>query len=282
VWLGNFSAAAFIFHLYGLNTVSQKKCPKCGENNPAEAVMCWACYTPLAGGATASPHAATPGSASQSYNEGSTKKAIAPWQIGAILASLLVIGVGGAFMLNRPSASTDTSTSVVTPPSTVPFVGEAPIQVYAGSSTGGGGGATAPVTPAQPTQAGQMLFTVSLPPKDGIPWGTMAIVPSGTSSAQNPVSLAAAASQQAMTGGKWDGLYVYVFSDAASAQTFRQYQSGRGGQPLRSNDYSALQRLWSRVPVRYEYSKGKEAIRYPSRNPGSWWNGSSSFRPAKI
>lgn len=24
-------------------------CPKCGEGNPAEAVMCWACYTPLSG-----------------------------------------------------------------------------------------------------------------------------------------------------------------------------------------------------------------------------------------
>jgi hypothetical protein len=33
--------------------VASKKCPKCGEDNPAEAVMCWACYTPLsaAGGA---------------------------------------------------------------------------------------------------------------------------------------------------------------------------------------------------------------------------------------
>ena len=28
-------------------------CPKCGEENPAEAVMCWACYTPLHGQSTA-------------------------------------------------------------------------------------------------------------------------------------------------------------------------------------------------------------------------------------
>ncbi|RYG70864.1 hypothetical protein EON80_06595 [bacterium] len=30
--------------------MASKKCPKCGEDNPAEAVMCWACYTPLSGG----------------------------------------------------------------------------------------------------------------------------------------------------------------------------------------------------------------------------------------
>jgi len=27
--------------------VDEKDCPKCGEDNPEEAVMCWACYTPL-------------------------------------------------------------------------------------------------------------------------------------------------------------------------------------------------------------------------------------------
>ena len=262
--------------------MSQKKCPKCGENNPAEAVMCWACYTPLAGGATASPQATAPGFAGQGNNEAATKKAVAPWQIG-LIGAVLLAGVGGAFMvMSRPPVDTDIPLAVALPPD-VSLGGamSAPIGTYPGPSSGPGAGAAGPVTPSvAPT--GTMLFTVSLPPKDGVPWGTMAIVPSASSSAQNPASLAAAASQQAMTGGKWDGLYVYVFSDAASAQRFRQYQSGRGGQPLKANDYSALQDLWSRVPVRYEYSNGKEAIRYPSRNPGSWWGGSSSFRPAKI
>ena len=36
---------------------AQKQCPKCGEKNPAEAVMCWACYTSLSGGAMAAPPA---------------------------------------------------------------------------------------------------------------------------------------------------------------------------------------------------------------------------------
>ena len=34
-----------------------QKCPKCGEENPAEAVMCWACYTPLS---AAKAHAPRP------------------------------------------------------------------------------------------------------------------------------------------------------------------------------------------------------------------------------
>ena len=31
------------------------KCPKCGEESPADAVMCWACYTPLGAGRASAP-----------------------------------------------------------------------------------------------------------------------------------------------------------------------------------------------------------------------------------
>lgn len=33
------------------NRSRHQDCPKCGEDNPIEAVMCWACYTPLGSGA---------------------------------------------------------------------------------------------------------------------------------------------------------------------------------------------------------------------------------------
>ncbi len=259
--------------------MSQKKCPKCGENNPAEAVMCWACYTPLAGGATAMPHASAP--VGQSASTEKTKNSVAPWQIAAIVVALVAVGVSVA-MMSRSSGSSNADTTPYAAPAPQPDTGSGrpAITVYAEGPTGAAGASA--VSPAQPSQPGQMLFTVSLPPKEGVAWGTMAIVPSGTSSNQNAAALAAAACQQAVSGGKWDGLYVYVFSDADSALKFRQYQSGRGGEPLKSSDYSALQSLWSQVPVRYEYSRGNEAIRYPSKSPGGWWSGSSPWHRAKI
>jgi len=258
--------------------VSQKKCPKCGENNPAEAVMCWACYTPLAGGATAMPHASAP--VGQSASTEKTKNSVAPWQIAAIVVALVAVG-GSVAMMGRTKPDTDTTTyaAPAAPPDASSGSGPA-IATYVEGSPGAAGASA--VSPAQPSQPGQMLFTVSLPPKEGVAWGTMAIVPSGTSSNQNAAALAAAACQQAVSGGKWDGLYVYVFSDADSAQKFRQYQSGRGGEPLKSSDYNALQSLWAQVPVRYEYSRGNEAIRYPSKSPGGWWSGSSPWHRAKI
>lgn len=258
--------------------MSQKKCPKCGENNPAEAVMCWACYTPLAGGATAMPHASAP--VGQSASAERTKNSVAPWQIAVIGVALLVAVVGSFAMMSRAKPDTDTTPYAAPAPPPDVSSGSGPaISTYVEGSAGAAGASA--VSPAQPSQPGQMLFTVSLPPKSGVAWGTMAIVPSGAAAGQE-AALAAAACQQAVSGGKWDGLYVYVFSDAASAQKFRQYQSGRGGEPLKSSDYNALQSLWSQVPVRYEYSRGNEAIRYPSKSPGGWWSGSSPWHRAKI
>ncbi len=37
-----------------MNNTNQK-CPHCGEENPAEAVMCWTCYTPLRAGKASAP-----------------------------------------------------------------------------------------------------------------------------------------------------------------------------------------------------------------------------------
>ena len=224
------------------------------------------------------PHASAP--VGQSASEGKTKNSVAPWQIGLCLFALAAVG-GSFAMMSRAKPDTDTTPYAAPAPPPDASSGSGPaITVYAEGSAGPAGASA--VSPAQPAQPGTMLFTVSLPPKEGVAWGTMAIVPSGTSSNQNAAALAAAACQQAVSGGKWDGLYVYVFSDADSAQKFRQYQSGRGGEPLKSSDYNALQSLWSQVPVRYEYSRGFEAVRYPSKSPGGWWSGSSSFHRAKI
>ena len=60
--------------------MNPKKCPKCGESNPPEAVMCWACYTPLSGSAGSGPSSqSTPAHAAESE-----KKAIPPWQLGLV------------------------------------------------------------------------------------------------------------------------------------------------------------------------------------------------------
>lgn len=226
------------------------------------------------------PHASAP--VGQSASAEKTKNSVAPWQIAAIVVALVAVA-GSVAMMSRSSGSSNADTTPYAAPAPPPDVssgGGPAIATYVEGSSGAAG--VAAVSPARTSQPGQMLFTVSLPPKEGVAWGTMAIVPSGTSANQNAAALAAAACQQAVSGGKWDGLYVYVFADAASAQRFREYQSGRGGEPLKSSDYNALQSLWSQVPVRYEYSRGNEAIRYPSKSPGGWWSGGSPWHRAKI
>ena len=105
----------------------------------------------------------------------------------------------------------------------------------------------------------------------------MAIVPTAAASSQDAAGLAATACRQMVKTGKWDGMYVYVFQDSQSAARFRKYQKERGGQPLTDNDFSRLQDLWPNTLLRYDYSKGYEALRYPAKNPGSWWGGKSQF-----
>ena len=69
-----------------------KRCPKCGEENPPEAVLCWACYTPFSG--------ATPGPIQWNDNEpelhfDTPKRRVSRWwkDNSATVAGWLWIGI---------------------------------------------------------------------------------------------------------------------------------------------------------------------------------------------
>lgn len=267
--------------------MSQKKCPKCGEGNPVEAVMCWACYTPLSGASSnAAGAAATPPINAAPSGE-KTKKEIPKWQMGVIGVAVLG-GVGFAVMTLMGGGSaagtevaevaadaakavtavtkktTVTTTTTILPPN-APVVAAPAI-------------APAPAV----TATGQMRFTLSTPPRRGIPWGTMAIVPTDSAASQDAAGLAATASRNMAKTGRWEGLYVFVFQDNATAQKFRRYQRERGGQPLEDSDYSALQEIWSNTLLRYDYTRnGYESMRYPAKNPSGWWNGKPKFNRSR-
>ena len=195
------------------------------------------------------------------------------WQIG-VLGLAVVVGLGflatslmGSSATNDapaygPIAQRSSKTSITINPSF-------------GGSTNTSPSSDAPpaVVPASPvTSTGEVRYTMSVPPTRGIPWGTMAIVPAAGASSQDAAGLAATAARQMSRTGRWDGLYVYVFGDAASAQTFAQYQRQNEGEALDTGDYNALRDLWPNALLCYEYSNGNEAVRYPSKNPSGWWN----------
>lgn len=275
--------------------MAQKKCSKCGELNPPEAVMCWACYTPLSGGGapTAAGMAAGGGGALRANAEVThAKKAVEPWQLGVIGVGVLIAvvmgarammgGSGDGSVVETVSAAPPTSVPDSTSPNAAPMV--APAALSGGGGGGGGGGASSPsIAPAVLPQPGKMAFTISLPPRRGVPWTTMAIVPTqaGTTP-QAAASLAAAARQQLVGTGNWKGMYIYVFSDKASAAKLRAFQSKRAGKPLGQNDYQTLLAIWPLTLARYEYSKGWEAIRYPATNPSGWWQGESKYGKATL
>lgn len=273
---------------WSFNFMAQKKCSKCGELNPPEAVMCWACYTPLSGGsASAAGMAASGGGALRASAEVTrVKKAIEPWQLGVVgVGGLLAVVMGARSMMSSPSDSTETVSD--TPPTSVPDSTSsqaAPMVAPAALSGGGGGGApSASIAPAALPQAGKMAFTVSLPPARDVQWATMAIVPTQAGSTpEAAASLAAAARQQLSGTGKWKGVYIYVFSDQASAAKLRAFQANRAGEPLKQNDYQTLRAIWPSALARYEYSKGWEAIRYPATNPSGWWQGESKYGKATL
>lgn len=263
--------------------MAQKKCSKCGELNPPEAVMCWACYTPLSGGGTSAAAMSLGGGAAHASSKVTRiKKAVEPWQLGVIGVGILIAVVMGARSLMGSGGEAKEIVSTA-PPSTAPdstSYASQPVATVVASSGGGGGG---PIQPTALPAPGQMAFTVSVPPKRGVSWATMAIVPTqANTTPQAAASLAAAARQQMVSSGKWSGMYIYVFRTQESAARLRSYQSQRGGKPLAEDDYQALRNIWPSALARYEYSKGWEAIRYPSASPTGWWQGKSKYNKAQL
>ena len=271
--------------------MAQKKCSKCGELNPPEAVMCWACYTPLSGSATAAGMAVGGGGALRASAEVShAKKAVEPWQLGVIgFGVLIAVVMGARALMGGSDAGSVVETVAAAPPTSVPdSTSRQPPTVVAtvssnsGSGSGGESRSTA-IKPAALPKPGKMAFTVSLPPARDVPWATMAIVPTqaGTTP-QAAASLAAAARQQLAGTGTWKGVYIYVFSDQAAATKLRAFQASRAGKPLKQDDYQTLRAIWPLTLARYEYSEGWEAIRYPATNPSGWWQGESKYGKATL
>jgi hypothetical protein len=256
--------------------VNQKKCPKCGENNPAEAVMCWACYTPLSGGgavaagagaATASGAVAAPGTAVA--HEESNKKAIPPWQIGVIVVALL-LGIGFGVSQFMGGSSSD----VIEGPGGTEYSAPLAEPINPGSEpppqVSGPAPEPGPVTggPVQPEFA---PFDMIAPPNINSQWGVMAIVPTRSGvDGRKAVALAAFA-RRAFQNPRWRAVHVYVFADRQAALQFKEYQRNRQSEVLGAGDMAALSNLWSRCVVRYEFNGGRENVRYPSRNPSGWW-----------
>ncbi len=258
--------------------MAQKKCPKCGEDNPSEAVMCWACYTPLSGGAAVAagagggtvvaPMPGVKGGNVGAGDEGSEKKKLKlePKQIG--IAAAVVVALGLAVFMNLPKGEE--------PPDETPNAPAA-------------GGAAAPAPPPPPAVSGPAFVpagSAPLPAPGPLPHsvmvapdprqasGTMAILPNQTNlSTRDAASLAAFAKDQYFKMKKWQGFQVYVFGNAQAAQKFKDYQNQRRGFPLAGGDYQALAnaRVWDGALVCYETSGSKARVRYPASDPSSWW-----------
>ena len=267
--------------------MATKKCPKCGEENPAEAVMCWACYTPLAGGAAAvaggglvTPRggaaAVTPAGTAAAEKE--EKTPVDPKIF--LVIGLLVVAMGiGAFttgLVGGPGTPDpgpvpgdgggdppmDGGGGFVPPP-------QAPVQqpnFPTGGTTGGG------TTGGIPVQAA--AFRMIFPPDPNKPNGTMAIMaPSPTLTPQQARALARVARQQVAPGGRWTSMQILVFNEEGAGRIFQKYQARRRGAKLTSREYAELasQGVWNAVPVYYESQGRSERVYLPSASPNNWW-----------
>ena len=251
---------------------NKKRCPKCGEENPPDAIVCWACYTPLtntvhvgAGGQPAGQRQSRAAQTIDEDDEDERKLGAQPWQIGVIAIGLIfaLFTVGRNFL---PSGSSDGD---MAPPM------EAPMDVPAPS---GGGAPTAPTSSYTPNNSSvpapqKLPFTIAVAPNPNITIGTMAIVPTDSNiSTSQAASLASFTRSQFTQMKRWKKLYIFVFRDRRSAQQFANYQRSRRGAPLGDSDYRNLTNLWGSALSCYEYNQGSERIYTPTNNPSGWWS----------
>ena len=245
--------------------MKQKKCSKCGENNPTEAVMCWSCYTPLSESNSASG-IVDPDAMPLLGGDVAAKKPAQPWQLGVIGVFVVIMLVIAARSFMSPGdviipPAPPKQNETIIPPDNNVTQSQPQSQVEVVQS----------MTIPQPEPTSP--FTLVAPPYPDVEWATMAIVPSKPNlSAADAAKLAGFARQQ-VVDGRWKGLTIYVFADQQSAQVFRDYQSRRRGQFLMPADYLALRatNIWPKAMAVYDYSKGRAAVRYPSSNPNAWW-----------
>ena len=249
--------------------MNQKKCPKCGEMNPGEAVMCWACYTPLTGavGAGAAGGTATVAAPAVAvHDEKDQKKAIAPWQLGLVgVGLLLAVGFG----LKTALGGSDPDASATAVPAIYPTRTDIKGTV---------GGVTNPgvAIPASPGNGGQGVpavvpakFLMVVAPNPDADWNVIGIVPADPNIDPTAAAAIGRFAKTMMNSAK--PTQVYVFADRDTAQLFGRFQRSRGSQALSPADHASQTALWSRCLARYEFNGGRERVDYPSRNPEGWW-----------
>lgn len=261
---------------------AQKQCPKCGEKNPAEAVMCWACYTSLTGGGTGAAALAgaggpSLGGSSSPMTDSAEKKSIDPKQLAIIGVGLLVaLGFGVKTMMGGGEESSDfpalPTSSGDTPkpqpasnpnPASVPVNG---VAVPLPPVSGNGGGQAAPA---------QGYFRVVVSPNPRQKWGTAAIVPTQSKADKSAaLSYAVMAKQHIDQTTRFSAVEIYVINDAGAASTLRAYQSKSKGAPLTESDYTnpALSNVWNNAILRYVWNNGKSTVTYPFENPNNFWS----------
>lgn len=266
--------------------MASKKCPKCGEDNPAEAVMCWACYTPLSGGpAIAGMSAATAALGAKgpmggkapvgvpTVEEDSAKKGVDPkligvgafLVIGGVIAFLVNSSMGGGTTEDTPLTSGDPSVVQIMPSgsSSAPQTSMAPSTSPSTSS----GNSTPSVAPVA------LPFKTVTTPDPKNPVGTVGILIAADKE-REAAGFARYAKDMLMRNGRWQNMQVCVFVDQKTANTFKQFQAPRKGKPLTKSDFAALANtgVWNSTPIYYE-SRGKtERIFRPSQSPNSWWS----------
>jgi hypothetical protein len=112
--------------------------------------------------------------------------------------------------------------------------------------------------------------------------GTMGIVVNNPNLSVEEAAGIAAGVRKTMTRNKdWAVLQIYVFADQASGDAFRAHQEQRKGAPLGAADMQALQPIWQKTIIRYEYNRGQHGYLIPRGNPSSWWQGKPKYSKAR-
>lgn len=259
---------------------AQKQCPKCGEKNPAEAVMCWACYTSLTGGVAAAGGITAPGVSPITADEGGEKKKIEPKQLAIIGVGLLVLlGVGAKTMLGGGEPEADeleiTTGAPAKAPAPAPAATQPPVSTVVGPS------GPAPSVPASVVTPQRFPYQMLGSPNPNASTATVAIVPTENDLTEGQArGLAAFAHRQITKAKKWPAVEIFVFNDVESAQSFANYQNRLRGAALTESDYtsSTLTALWPKTLVRY-YSRNERVwITSPRTNIGSFWKSGTASR----
>lgn len=255
--------------------MNQKKCPKCGEMNPPEAVMCWACYTPLTGAAAAVAPAGAGGKVvapARTKDDDKDKPKVPLWQYAVIGIALFGgLGFGAYSMFGGGPAPVDVPIPAPITPRGPGAGPSTPVQSVNIAGPAGPAGTSTNSSPAPATP-----YSIVTSPSTQYAEGTMGILVKTANTNVSPAQ-AAVYAEYARRGlgaqaNRWRPLRIFVFADARTAQTFADYQSGRGGQPLSSSDYQSLaQTVWPRTILHYEWNGNRATRTSPQANPTSWW-----------